>query len=252
MPKGIDLFQKHFADHTDKYVLIGGSACELALREADLEFRGTKDLDIVLTVETLDQSFSTLFWEFVKAGGYEHQQAGSDEKTQCYRFTKPKHPDYPYMLELFSRKSDLLDPPSDRPITRIRADEDASSLSAILMDDDYYALVQAGRHVVDGLSCLNAEGIIPLKAKAYLDLSARKATGERVDSSNIKKHKLDVFRLSVLLAETTRISLPVPVAGDLRQFLEQMRSEEIDLNQLGIRSRVVSQILDTLGQIYQL
>lgn len=39
MPKGIDLFQKHFANHTDKYVLIGGSACELAMGEAALESR---------------------------------------------------------------------------------------------------------------------------------------------------------------------------------------------------------------------
>jgi len=46
MPKGIELFREKFANHTDKYVLIGGTACELAMQEADLEFRATKDLDI--------------------------------------------------------------------------------------------------------------------------------------------------------------------------------------------------------------
>lgn len=35
MPKGLELFRDTFAAHTDKYVLIGGTACELALREDD-------------------------------------------------------------------------------------------------------------------------------------------------------------------------------------------------------------------------
>ncbi len=55
MPKGIELFREKFAAHTDKYVLIGGTACELAMQEANLDFRATKDLDIVLTIETLDR-----------------------------------------------------------------------------------------------------------------------------------------------------------------------------------------------------
>ncbi|EIQ02148.1 hypothetical protein OpiT1DRAFT_00729 [Opitutaceae bacterium TAV1] len=252
MPKGIQLFKEHFSAHTEKYVLIGGSACELALREAEQEFRGTKDLDIVLTLETLDKTFSALFWDFVKAGGYEHQQAGPEGKAQCYRFTKPRHDDYPFMLELFSREPDLLNPPPGRNITRIHADDDASSLSAILMDTDYYALVQAGRRVIDGLSSLNAQSLIPLKAKAWLDLSARKADGERVDTANIRKHKNDVFRLSVLLTEAMRISLPDSIKHDLGQFARRMREDTIDLKLLGIRTCSLSQIMDTLVLVHQL
>ena len=29
MVKGIDLFKRHFADYTDCYILIGGSACDV-------------------------------------------------------------------------------------------------------------------------------------------------------------------------------------------------------------------------------
>jgi len=252
MPKGLELFREKFAGHTDKYVLIGGTACELAMSEADLEFRATKDLDIVLTVETLDEAFSAQFWAFVKAGGYEHQQAGQEGKPQCYRFVKPVDPNYPAMLELFSRQQDLLRAPADRPITRIHADGDASSLSAILMDEAYYEIVRSGRRVYDGLSTLNADAIIPLKAKAFLDLSARKERGEKVDSSAIKKHKLDVFRLSVLLADTHKFSLSDVVRRDMQAFKAAMANEEVDTKNIGIKNRTKQQVLDALSTIFAL
>jgi len=40
------------------------------MEEAGLGFRATKDLDIVLSVETLDVSFVRAFWEFVRTGKY--------------------------------------------------------------------------------------------------------------------------------------------------------------------------------------
>ncbi len=45
MVKGLDLFREHFAEHTDQYVLIGGTAATLAMEVAGLEFRATKDLE---------------------------------------------------------------------------------------------------------------------------------------------------------------------------------------------------------------
>jgi len=52
MIEGIDVFRTHFADFTDQYVLIGGAACDLWFEEAATEFRATRDLDLVLTLET--------------------------------------------------------------------------------------------------------------------------------------------------------------------------------------------------------
>ncbi len=57
MVKGLELFREHFREYTDRYVLIGGAACDLAMGEAGLDFRATKDLDIVLCVEALDKTF---------------------------------------------------------------------------------------------------------------------------------------------------------------------------------------------------
>jgi len=42
--------------------------------------------------------------------------------------------------------------------------------------------------------------LIPLKAIAWLELTARKANGENVDAKDIRKHANDVIRLSQLLA----------------------------------------------------
>jgi hypothetical protein len=103
MVRGIQRFQEHFKDHVHQYVLIGGAACDLIMQEAALPFRATKDLDIVLCVEVLDKAFGEAFWEFIRAGKYKIQQRSSGEK-RYYRFMEPEEDDYPWMLELFSRK----------------------------------------------------------------------------------------------------------------------------------------------------
>jgi|SRR5579864_7971743 len=74
MIKGLDKFKAHFAQHTKSFVLIGGVACHEWLATQGLEFRATRDIDIVLIVEALDQGFIVRFWEFVEAGQYETRE----------------------------------------------------------------------------------------------------------------------------------------------------------------------------------
>ena len=107
MVKGLEVFREHFRDYADRYVFIGGAACDIAMTGAGLAFRVTKDLDIVLFVEALDAAFVRAFWEFVRIGGYEVQEKSTGEK-QFYRFQKPTNANYPFMLELFSRQPDVL------------------------------------------------------------------------------------------------------------------------------------------------
>jgi hypothetical protein len=58
--KGLDLFREHFAALNEQYVLIGGTAATLAMAEVGLDFRATKDLDIVLHIEALSPNFVCL------------------------------------------------------------------------------------------------------------------------------------------------------------------------------------------------
>ena len=57
----------------------------------------------------------------------------------------------------------------------------ALHLSAILLDDDYYEFLKQGKVTVDGVTVLDAAYLIPFKAKAWMNLTDRKAAGEHVD-----------------------------------------------------------------------
>jgi hypothetical protein len=85
MIKGLDKFKVHFAQHTKSFVLIGGVACHEWLATQDLEFRATRDIDIVLIVESLDQGFVVRFWEFVDAGPYEIRERATGLLQKCRR-----------------------------------------------------------------------------------------------------------------------------------------------------------------------
>ena len=70
MVRGLDLFRDYFKDYTDKYILIGGTACDLAMENMGLNSRATKHLDIDLILEALDVEFVNAFWGFIKEGHY--------------------------------------------------------------------------------------------------------------------------------------------------------------------------------------
>lgn len=219
MIAGLERFRDYFRDYADHYVLIGGVAAMQWLEEADLNPRATKDFDIVLLVERLDDQFLRRFWDFVKAGGYNNLQKSTGERIY-YRFTAPQASDYPSMLEIFSRVPEGLELWGEPEIIPLPADDAASSLSAILMNEDYYGIVQENTRDRDGLPLLSPQGLILLKAKAFLDLSVRRAAGETVDEKQIKKHRNDVFKLALLLTPDQAATIPAAVHGDLRAFLQ--------------------------------
>jgi len=235
---GLDRFRASFAPHASRYALIGGTACYVAMDQVGLAFRATKDLDIVLMLEDVDAGFAADFWAFIGAGGYETaEQDGMNRR--FYRFAKPTVEGFPFMLELFSRVNAALGPvPGQRAAPVVRLTDlrgEALSLSAILLDDAYYAWIRSGRIEVDGLSIVRAEHLVPLKARAWLDLTARRLAGERVDSHDITKHKNDVFRLSRILDPQYRTPVPAGIAGDVNAFLDRMGKETLDLRSLEIR-----------------
>ena len=251
MVKGLEVFREHFRNYSDRYVLIGGAACDIAMTGAGLAFRATKDLDIVLYVEALDTAFVQAFWEFVRAGGYEVQEKSTGEK-QFYRFQKPTNANYPFMLELFSRQPDVLQVADGSHLTPLPVEEDASSLSAILLNNDYYDFIRAGRQEIDGLPMVGAAQLIALKARAWLDLTERAGRGEQIDSKTIKKHKNDVFRLYQILDPTSDPEAPEAVKNDIREFISRMRVEEVDLKSLGLRTGTRDGILAEIASVYRL
>lgn len=251
MVRGIESFRNWFRGHEEQYAIIGGTACDLLMTDGGLDFRATKDIDLVLIVEEVDAQFATRFWEYVVAAGYEHRNK-STGVPQFYRFTNPQSRDFPTMIELFTRRPDAIVLPEDAVLTPLPIDEEISSLSAILLNDDYYDFLKQGRVQVSGVTILDTPYMIPFKAKAWIDLSDRKASGEAVDSKNIRKHKNDVFRLTELLDQNQEplSEIPATVRNDMQTFFERMVTEEIDLKQLGIKGKSKESILDQLRGIY--
>ena len=145
------------------------------------------------------------------------------------------------MIELFSRSQNPIILHPDSHLTPLHVDEEISSLSAILLNDDYYRFLLNRRTISDDVSILDAEHIIPFKMKAWLDLKTKKREGMHVDSHDIKKHCLDVFRLSQLVSAS--------IQSDIDAFIDQMSEEEIHLMDLGIRESK-EEILSILQQIY--
>jgi len=171
---GLDIFRQFFRDFENRYVLIGGTASSIVMEEAGAEFRATKDLDIVLCIEIFDSAFALKFWEFVNMGEYTNRQI-STGKRLFYRFHSPKKREYPFMLELFSKIPDSLSiDPAICTLTPIPVDDEISSLSAIILEPDYYNFIHKNTIVITGLPVVGPEILIPLKVRAWLDLSSIK------------------------------------------------------------------------------
>jgi hypothetical protein len=168
---GIEKFREHFAGHDEHYAIIGGAACDLLFDAAGLQFRATKDIDMVLCVEVVDPAFGAAFKAFLDAGGYRARER-SDGKKEFYRFHRPSDQSFPFMIELFSRKPGTLELPEDAGLTPIPVEEDIVSLSAILLDEGYYDALQTGKRKLDGVTVIDETLLIPFKARAFLDLTA--------------------------------------------------------------------------------
>lgn len=221
MVRGLAVFQDWFKGFEDQYVLIGGTAANITMTEEGLDFRGTKDLDIVLHVEVLTAEFGEQFWKFVQAGGYQKKEGDPEQRPCLYRFQKPTEEEFPLMLELFSRVPDGVNFVPPGHLTPIPFDERMSSLSAILLDEDYYRFVLAGRRNKHGLpSWVGEDRLIPLKAIAWMELRERAQQGEKIDSKNIRKHLSDVVQLTALLQEGQTIDAPQKVRQDLERFVQ--------------------------------
>jgi hypothetical protein len=254
MVKGLDLFKEHFAIFTEKYILIGGGACDMQFSNQQLPFRVTKDLDIVLIVEMLDDTFVNHFWDFVKTG--EYTIAEIDSKKCFYRFINPAVDGYPKMLELFARKPDILKSIPDLHITDIPTGEEASSLSAILMDDDYYAFTLANCEMIDGVHVANQPALICLKVRAFLNNTERKKEGQFVHEEDITKHRNDVIRLVALISGDLKIKTIPSIQADLKLYIEMMPSENINMNAIlrtvGIYGISLSDIIARMNEAFQL
>ncbi len=146
--------------------------------------------------------------------------------------------------------------PEGAHLTPIPVGEELSSLSAILLNDDYYHYATSHTVILDNLNFVNKNAIVVLKAIAYINNSNRKAKGEQVRSEDITKHKNDIFRIVSTFTESDRYEIPESIKNDMRTFLSMVEKDGLGTvglsKELGLGAEItfeifVNQLKNTFG-----
>jgi len=221
-PRGIDHFLAYLKGLETEYVVIGGGAAAILLEEQDLEFRKTKDVDLVLLTNGSIELNSRIS-QYVQEGKYQVKEA-TEGAPRYYRFQKPEIETYPEIIEIFARNEQEIKLLEGQYVIPIQNDS-VAKISAILLDEEYFALIKANsRQAASGGSIVNALGNICLKARAHRELSERKAKGESVDEKDIRKHRNDILRIAVGLTGQERLELGPISKSDLKIAMSELRS----------------------------
>lgn len=249
--RGLKIFKDYFKGYEKSYVMIGGTACTVILDEMGENFRATKDFDIVLIIENIDKNFVSKFWNFINDGKYKNRYIGK-ENCRFYRFEKPEDKNYPAMIELFSRLPNGIELYPGSHLLPLHIADDISSLSAILLNDDYYSFLLKGIKIIDEIPVLDEIHLIPFKAKAWCELTDRNILGEVGLTSHIKKHIKDIALLLSLIGDNVSIVIENYVLLDMIRFSEEMEKEILDEYTTGIKNMSTKYYCSRLRKIYSI
>ena len=222
---GLERFLEYFSDSKDSFVVIGGCACSQWCSESDIRYRSTQDIDMVLILESKTADFFGKFWQFIRLGGYRLLKYPDDSSSMLFRFEKPQAGvDFPKKIELLTGLTNV-EVPDGVTVVHLSPDDETYSLSAILLHNEYYELVQSQRCLsVGGLPTVRPDLLILLKIKACLNLHAEKESGRFVSDHDLTKHRNDVFHLTYLLRGEYSGVLSSKVKEDLMAFIEKYSS----------------------------
>lgn len=255
--EGLAKFREAFAEFSDNYVIIGGSACDIVMSGTVVRPRATHDLDIIVIVENMTAAFGDRFWEFVREAGYRPEKRkcedGGFPKYELYRFIGGRE-GYPEMIELLSRHQNVLGEPTGFVIEPLPIGNDVSSLSAIIMDDVFYQFTISHSRLTDGVRHADPVALIALKTKAYLNLCADRQAGRHVNSKDIRKHRSDVLK-NVVIMEDELIEAPASIVGCIHDFVTSIRNDWGSISEplaasLGRDEDFVSELLNRLCDLF--
>lgn len=254
MVRGLSKFAEYFEGYEGNYILIGGGASHLIEEENLFVPRATRDLDIILVIEALTDSFVSRFWNFVREGGYRQRQKSSG-KTELYRFLSPKNQEFPVQIELLARRPDIVKVPEGFVLTPIPTGEEISSLSAIILDDEYYNYTIANSYILQGVHIAMPQALICLKANAYCNLLQSRNNGESIDSGTIAKHRNDIIRLAVTIPPSARFEVPASIRQDLVTFLSLVGEDlpqDTLMKAIGAQHMNVVDVLEHVRKVFSL
>ncbi len=236
-------------DHTDFFVLIGGTATEIGLSEKGITFRATKDFDMVLLLDIQHGSFDQDIVRFLEGGQYQH--AIANMKKTSYRFDKPGEAGYPKIIEFFA-KTDVTSKAFNKYLKKVNISYEDSFLSAIVLDESVYDFIKERKVLSQlGIPVVDLYGLIPLKALAFINNKNLYEEGKIHSEDDYKKHRTDIIRLLVAVSDTSsKIGLPdilKQAVNDFYLILEKSRPSFKALNFTGV---TFEDMLEVYRQLY--
>lgn len=255
--EGLDKFREAFKEFSDNYVIIGGTACDITMTGTEVRPRATHDIDMIIVVERMTPQYGERFWQFIREAGYRPEKSkakeGESPKYEMYRFVDGKQ-GYPEMIELLSRHPDALGEPKGLTIEPLPIDGEQSSLSAIIMDDDYYQFTIEHSRLTDEIRHADSAALVALKARAYLNLIRDKQNGKHVNTKDIKKHRSDVLKNVVIMTEG-EVPAPSSIVECVKEFIRSIRNEWEELaiplaKSLDQNTEFVDALLEQLDNLF--
>lgn len=253
MVGGLNKFREAFRSFTDNFVIIGGAACDEVLSDTDMSPRATLDIDIIVIVENMTAEFAKAFWAFIAEGKYRpgvRKDKEGNPRYVLYSFDNGA-PGFPVKIELLSHHNDAFVNASH--IEPMPIDGEVSSLSTIILDEPYYQLTVNNSFVSDGLRFAAAEALMALKMKAYLNLTAERESGRKVNSKDILKHRNDVLKLAAIATLGVPVKVEPEVMSAISEFQERIKASlpsQSIRDVLGLSDNAIERIVDILTNIF--
>ena len=86
--------------------------------------------------------------------------------------------------------------------------------------------------------------MIPLKGKAWMDYVSREASGDKVDSKVIRKHKNDIIRLYGILTLGQTLMLPESIKADVLIWLDMLSKDDLEPKNFNINKSLQEVVTD--------
>lgn len=216
--RGLSHFQQYCKDLEEMYVVVGGFATVMLLDEGlgDGHGKATHDIDLVL-LTTSSIEMSQRIKQYVQEGKYEIQK-GNKDQYHYYRFVKPEIEGFAKEIELFASNENDLKLDDSQRIIPIDPEEGLYSLSAIMLDPEYFEMIKNNVTMSVVAPCTNTQATIMLKMSAFFDLKAR-------NDNKWKKHRQDILKLSLLLTGDERLQMTGRMVEDFESFMTHLEKD---------------------------
>lgn len=183
--------------------------------------------------------------QYITEGKYDIQ-VGEKDQYKYYRFNNPKIENFAKEIELFASNENELELDEGQRILPIDPEEGLYSLSAIMLDPEYFEMIKSNINKSGEAPCTNTQATIMLKMSAFYDLRSR-------EDRKWRKHRRDILKLSLLLTGEEEIKLTGRMKEDFNSFIQHLEEE---LDQKSIKSFVdglpiyKDQVIEVLERVF--